>query len=231
MIVKEFTFNNNTYSYTYNEKDPSGLGCESEIVKNNEYGLERFTDLKDEILVDIGANHGTVTIILAKQNPDSKIFSFEPNPVVFDILKTNVKSNNLHNVTLINKAVHSNKDLKLINHPHWSGGNIMGTDGSKINEYYKTGKTVEIPVETISFDEFLVENNITNVFLLKIDCEGSEYDIIGKSKVLFKTTTISNIIGEFHDLSYNDVDLTSAELLKLCSDNITGLIDITTLKH
>jgi FkbM family methyltransferase len=230
MIIKEISFNNNVYSYAYNETDPSGLGCVSEIIKNNEYGLERFNNITDKIFIDIGANHGVATIILAKQNPFSKIFSFEPNPVVFGILQTNVINNGLNNVILINKAVHSNKGLKLISHPHWSGGNIMGSDGLKLSQHYNTKKITEISVETISFDNFLVEKNITEIFLLKIDCEGSEFDIIGKSKILFKKTTISNIIGEFHDLSYNDVDLTSADLINLCKNNINGIIDVSILK-
>ena len=233
MKEKEIEFNNNTYTYTYDENDVSGLGCEFEIVTNGEYGLERFKDIKDKIFIDIGANHGLGTIILSKQNPLSKIFSFEPNPSVFQILKTNVNNNGLNNVILINKAVHSNKNLKLMKHPYCSGANIMGESTSKVNQYYKGEnlRATEISVDTISFDDFLIDNKISEIFLLKIDCEGSEFDILGNSKMLFKKTTISNIVGEFHDLSYNDVDLTSANLIKLCTNNIHGIIDISILKQ
>jgi len=235
MREKEIIFNNNKYSYTYDENDVSGLGCEFEIVTNNEYGLHRFGEVNDKIFVDIGANHGLATIILAKQNPLSKIFSFEPNPIVFKILKSNVINNGLGNVILVNKAVHSNKDLKLMKHPYCSGANIMSNDASKINKYYITQNLhqnpTEISVETISFDEFLLENDIIEIFLLKIDCEGSEFDILGNSNLLFDKITISNIVGEFHDLSYNDVKFKSANLMKLCTDNIHGIIDVSILKQ
>jgi len=233
MKEKEIEFNNNIYTYTYDENDVSGLGCEFEIVTNGEYGLERFKNIKDKIFIDIGANHGLVTTILAKQNPLSEIFSFEPNPSIFQILKTNVNNNGLNNVTLINKAVHSNKDLKLMKHPYCSGANIMGQSASKVDQYYKREnlRATEISVDTISFDDFLMDNKISEIFLLKIDCEGSEFDILGNSKLLFEEIPISNIVGEFHDLSYNDVDVTSETLMKLCADNISGIIDISILKQ
>lgn len=234
---KIINFNDNNYEYYYMGNDDSGLGSIIEMIDNKEYGLERFVNIKNEVIFDIGANHGLATIILAKQNPDSMIYSFEPNPVIFNILKTNVEKNNLLNVVLVNKAVHSEKNLKLIKHPLCSGASIMGVNKEKMDNYYNIqnpvyGKTTieEISIDTISMDEILTMFKIKNIHLLKIDCEGSEYDIFTSSKFLFNEIKIDNIVGEFHDLSYNEVNLTAADLVSLCQTNINGIIDIKILK-
>jgi FkbM family methyltransferase len=230
-------FNNNEYTYHYVDGDDSGLGSIIEMIDNNEYDLKRFVGIKNKTIFDIGANHGLATIILAKQNPESTIYSFEPNPHIFNLLKTNVEANNLTNVILTNKAVHSDKNLKLIKHPLCSGASIMGVNKEKMDAYYNVqnpiyGKTTleELSIDTISIDEILVEFKIKNIHLLKIDCEGSEYDIFTTSNLLFNKTKINNIIGEFHDLTYNEVKLTSHDLLDICKKNIDGIIDIKILK-
>ena len=79
------TFNNNTYNVCINEYDASGQGCINEIFINNEYVLHSFNNLKTNI-IDIGANCGLATIILAKQNPESVIYSFEPHYPTFKLL-------------------------------------------------------------------------------------------------------------------------------------------------
>lgn len=237
MKNKIINFNNNEYDYHYIDSDDSGLGSIIEMIDNNEYDLKRFTNMKDNIILDIGANHGLATIILAKQNPESLVYSFEPNPMVFEVLKTNVSKNNLLNVILVNKAVHSEKNLKLIKHPLCSGASIMGVNKEKMDNYYNIqnpiyGKTTieEITIDTISIDEVLSMFKIKNIHLLKIDCEGSEYDIFTTSKMLFNEIKIDNIVGEFHDLSYNEVNLTANDLVSLCENNINGIIDIKILK-
>lgn len=235
MLQKLINFNNKEYFYNYSTKDNSGLGCIIEIIDKGEYGLQRFENLENKTFIDIGANHGLATIILAKQNPKSKIYSFEPNPNTYIFLEKNIKDNNLDNVILFNKALHTKKGLKLIEHPNCSGASILSDEKKSMDDYFKDHNLYnrldvnEINVETISLDNFLIENNINNIFLLKIDCEGSEFDILLNSKELFKKVNIENIIGEFHNLSYNKSENNSEYLLNYCKEKIKGIIDVKIL--
>jgi tRNA G46 methylase TrmB len=94
----------NNYNYYYNSGDSSGRGCLTEIVYNNEYNLDKFKNIKGTI-IDIGGNSGVATIILAKQNPDSKIYSYEPDHNLYLNIIKNVQINNLNNVYVFNIVV------------------------------------------------------------------------------------------------------------------------------
>ena len=136
--MKQFIYNNNNYNYIENLNDPSVYGCILEIVINNEYNLDKFINIENSHFIDIGANCGIATIILAKQNPKSKIYSFEPDLDVFNFLKTNIEINSLYNVVLSNKAVCKSgvKEITLFKCPYFSGGNTTCSTNNDIKKYY-----------------------------------------------------------------------------------------------
>ena len=229
-MTTTFIYNNNEYIVLKNEQDPSSYGCIVEIVNNNEYLLNNFINYKNEFFLDIGANCGIATIILAKQNPDSIIISFEPDPNVFKILEKNVQLNNINNVKLYNKAV-TKKDIKTIKLILWgeySGGNTTCSSLNDVNTFLHK-ELSQCDVECMYFDEIIELYNIKKIKLLKIDCEGAEYDIIYGSEY-FKTGIVENIVGEFHNLPYNtSIISNSSELIKYCKQYITNLFKITIL--
>ena len=224
-----FLYNNNNYNFEYNENDPSGMGCINEIVIRNEYNLENYNNHMNKTFIDIGANCGVVTIILAKQNPLSKIYSFEPDRQLFEILNNNVSINNLTNVVTFNKAVTKEgiDNLELCLHPFYSGGNTTYSNINNLNSHFHT-KINTYRVDCISLDKIITDSNITEIELLKIDCEGAEYDIIYDSKLL-KNKIINNMVGEFHNLKYNIINHTAEELINYCKPFINNIFQIGVL--
>ena len=232
-INTSFMYNFVEYLFDYDDTDPSSLGCIQEIVCNDEYVLHNFNNCVGKTFIDIGANCGVATIILAKQNPKSVIYSFEPCKKVFEILCNNIKINNLKNVIPYNKAV-SKQEIKTITlslHPDYSGGNTTYADNTKINNFFNKPIETYI-VDCISLDEIIINNNITEVELLKIDCEGAEYDILYNSLKL-KQNIIKNMVGEFHNLNYNiqygDNKKTGDELISYCKPYIQDILKIFVL--
>ena len=72
-------------------------------------------------------------------------------------------------------------------------------------------------------------NNIEKIKLLKIDCDGAEYEILYDS-VFFKSGNVENMVGEFHNLPYNiTVKSNITELLDYCKPLVSGLFKITLL--
>jgi protein-L-isoaspartate O-methyltransferase len=66
--------------------------------------FESEINIGDTVL-DVGANIGMYTLSAAKIVGDSgKVYSFEPDPIVFSNLKKNVVMNNHKNVILTNKV-------------------------------------------------------------------------------------------------------------------------------
>jgi len=226
--MHHFKYNNNDYRIVTNQ-DPSVYGCIQEIVTRNEYHLDRYNNYENEVFLDIGANCGVATIILAKQNPKSTIYSFEPHKPTYDMLSQNISLNQLENVKLFNMAVSdvSNKEICLFLSPLCSGGNTTCSDENAFKNYHGTANSQM--VKTISLDDILILNSIENVRLMKIDCEGAEFDIIYKSEK-FKDRIIRNIVGEFHDLVYNTkAENKSSELIKYCKKYVQGVVEISVL--
>ena len=226
-----FKFKEINYTFEYNAQDLSELWCIDEIVKNNEYLLDQFVNNDSKCFIDIGANCGVATIILAKQNPLSIIYSFEPDKQLFKILQNNIIKNNLTNVKTFNMAVSKDgvKELTLCLHPDYSGGNTTYSDVDAFKSFFNNRNINSYTVECISLDKFIDANNITEIELLKIDCEGAEYDILYNS-VFLKNKCIKNMVGEFHNLKYNTlVEHTGENLINYCKPFIQNVFKISVL--
>ena len=162
-----------------------------QVFNEDEYKLNQIDFQPNDIVVDIGANVGSVSILLGKKYPDLKIYSFEPHPLNYQNLVENIKLNNLTNIIPVQKAVdgQSNlvKDLSIC---------YKNTGATSL---YKSEKNSNgtFSVETISFDDIIAQYNINEIKFLKLDCEGSEYDILQNSKKL-KDITIHNLSVEIH---------------------------------
>ena len=226
-----FTYNNNTYIIDKNKSDLSTDGCIFEIVTRNDYLLDKYVDIENANFIDIGANCGLASLILGKQNPKSKIYSFEPDIQVFNVFKKNVELNNLSNIILSNKAVSKEgiKEITLYKSPLCSGGNTTCSTYNDIQNHFHNFKIESYTVKSISLDEIIKENNINEIELLKIDCEGAEYEILYNSEI-FQKGIVKNMVGEFHNLCYNTtVKDTSGELIKYCKKYVKGILKIEEL--
>jgi len=119
-------------------------------------------------VADLGANIGLHSIVLS--HIGYQVTAYEPDPIHFSQLQSNVKSNCTENTpVLINKAVSTRSGkLEFVR----VVGNTTGSHlaGSKENPYGELNKFI---VEVDSF------NSICDAFdFLKIDVEGHEADIL-----------------------------------------------------
>ena len=165
-------------------------------LNNNEYDFN--IDFKEgDIVIDIGANVGMVSILLAKKFPFLKIYSFEPLKENYYNLLKNIELNNIPNgiITAENKAV--TKDGRLIT----MSINSANKGGSSTADIVSTNSIMtkeNCQIESITLEGIFKKYNINKLKLLKIDCEGSEYEILYNTDTnLLKN--IENLRGEFHE--------------------------------
>jgi FkbM family methyltransferase len=131
-----------------------------EVVDLNCYGV--FPDeLVDSTVIDIGANMGLFSI-LAVLNGAKQVYAFEPNQDNYQRLLKYITG--FDNINPINLAVTKPGLLQI---------NIEGKDGQcQVRE----GGEGDV-VRCIPLEEF-VRDIPGDDLLMKLDCEGSEYDII-----------------------------------------------------
>lgn len=154
------------------------IGAISEIFCDNIYDK---LDVKNKDVVDIGANIGDSALYFATKQ-SKRVLAFEPYKNNLSIMSRSMLLNKIKNVVIINQAVADK--IKTVKLPE------NGTFSSTINAKGK------IPVEVTTLKSIVTNYNILNG-VLKLDCEGSEYDIIlsQQSSVLRK---FNQMIIEYH---------------------------------
>jgi hypothetical protein len=81
--------------------------------ENLELLLHLMQHLQSPVVLDVGANIGNHTLAFATKA--AHVYAFEPIPIIFALLKQNVKQNNLSNVTLQQLALSDQNDTAIIN--------------------------------------------------------------------------------------------------------------------
>lgn len=140
----------------------------------------------EDVIIDIGAHIGLFTIYASQFCERGKIFAIEPKKENYDLLLINIKENNLKQVKAYNRAVsQSNTFVKL----------YINEDDSGHSLYDLSDKYIK--VESITLQKILDDNDIAKCNLLKLDCEGAEYEIL-KSLSISSFEKIEKIIMEYH---------------------------------
>lgn len=133
--------------------------------------LKKLVKFKPVVIVDGGANIGDYALYASRICPNANIYAFEPVKETFAQLETNTE--NHPKVIPIQKGLYKDNCSKRINlfssSEHSTIYNLQGLS-------YDSVKTANI--ELIKGDDFLKENKIDTVDLLKLDLEGAEYDAI-----------------------------------------------------
>ena len=148
-----------------------------------------FSIDSQDIIIDVGANKGYFSVFAATQARNGKVYAFEPVTELAACALENSKLNRLNNLTIINKALWNESGEKPFYLSTNSGGHSMRA---------KPSSYAEITVPTIRLDEFCKAKQINIIDLLKLDCEGAEYDILMTLDKEF-LDQIKKISMEIHD--------------------------------
>jgi FkbM family methyltransferase len=130
-------------------------------------------------VLDLGANIGAVTMYLAAGRPDLTFHAYEPNPDAFGSLRRNLKDSGI--------------ERQVVSYPEAVGGTAGRIDlwvdvptvlsTSFGNAPAKGARKISVPM--ITLDEAWERMDRRRIWLLKIDTEGAEGDILDNASASF----------------------------------------------
>jgi FkbM family methyltransferase len=148
-------------------------------------------------LIDVGANIGFYTLLFRATSP-LPIIAYEPQPLLFKLLQWNIAYNDLSGVDARNLACGARRGEAAF---------YTGLNGSVVPEKVNAQNSPRFPAESGTDDNWELEAqlaphggrttvrvttldedlaHINKIALLKIDCEGFEYEILQGARELLK---------------------------------------------
>lgn len=189
-------------------------------VFQDEYQINVLRSHNVRTIVDIGAHVGSFTVLCHEYWPDAKIVAVEPHPDSFELLQRNTAHIPKSQMLLINAAVSKTSGKCLLASP---------VSNSRVAEYVPDlweslqpryrDFGIEVPSITVKhLWANIVEWGISEVDLMKLDCEGAEYLVIPELTALGLMSRVGWLRGEWH--SRKDNALLEAFLVQTHAYNI-----------
>ncbi len=202
-----------------------------EIFEENSY-LQHGIQLSDgDCVMDIGANIGIFTLYIAGLRKDIQIYSFEPIPPIFEVLRINTELYGV-NARLFNSGVAEETKSDLFTfYPRLTAFSTRYADFEQESDVARTielnqrnresidsalfNELLEEQLETEMFtctlrsiSDIIAENGIERIDLLKIDAQKSELDVLnGISEEDWPK--IRQIVGELHEIDNRVAEIRS----------------------
>jgi FkbM family methyltransferase len=142
---------------------------------------------KSGVFFDIGGNLGYYS--LAFSDKFKHVYCFEPNSKNTIIMKKSIEINEIKNISIIENPVAKSSNL------FFSPVNKSGYEDSNLGviQFVDTGNE---GLRTVCLDDFIRENGIDFIDLMKVDIEGGEMDCLLGAKKSIDSNKIGSLIIE-----------------------------------
>jgi len=159
--------------------NPARISDPEQVFFQEEYS---FLNVKDRDVIDVGMNIGDSAIYFAL-NGARRVIGLEPYPYAFSYAERNVKLNNLQNIITLNAGY--GRDSKII-----VDNNKISLNTSSLIE---SDMGSEIPIYSLKtlLNKYEIEDAI-----LKMDCEGCEYNLLDEDEDILRRLRMIQI--EYH---------------------------------
>jgi FkbM family methyltransferase len=165
---------------------PLPLPCTVRTRSGLQFRLDEFYDLEtlwqvfcrvvydveptDRVIVDAGANIGLFACYAAAVAPRAIVHAIEPFPATYGRLTQTVAANGLAARVCCHAVALSS---------HLGTAGMSGTGSpSQMFHVIDADRPDAVPVPAVTLEHFVREEGLTAIDLLKMDIEGSEYDVL-----------------------------------------------------
>ncbi len=182
----------------------------------------------NNIILDIGANTGLYSLIAQSINNNASIYAFEPIQRVYNKLNYNIRLNSYH-IKAFNLAISNKTEIVRIfdtNSEHEYAATLLDNGTNYSNSYF---------VKAISLDDFIEQNNIRKIDLIKIDVEAYEDKVLDGYKKYFALHSPIILLEVLYDeIGENIQSFIEASLIKYdyyFIDEEIGLVKVQNIKR
>lgn len=158
-----------------------------------------------DVAADVGACFGLYTYLFSKLvGPTGLVYAFEPDPIMFSLLRRNVEINHLENVVLCDCAISDKTG---------TADFYLSTAGASSLEPQRGLRSI-CHVKTATIDSF----RLPRLDWLKVDVEGTEHLVIrGAKETLQRCTTrlLVEFLPQFRNIEFLLQELADYELFGL----------------
>ena len=192
-----------------------------------------LTDVKNKIIFDVGAFRGVFTDNIMKQENLKKNISnyylFDPNPNAKYYLEDILKNKNVKYSELALDNSNTKKEFTINRFFEASGSSLKSAHKDDklynvtrksilklLNPFKKIKDYETIIVQTQTMDNFCSINNIDRIDILKLDCDGTEYEVLLGAEKLLSEDRIGLIYTEISGVK-KGFDSKVDEIVKLLS--------------
>jgi FkbM family methyltransferase len=172
-------------------RDTTDIDICSEVVMGDFYFLNDLARNDETVrsVVDIGAHIGSFTSLVKAKWPNATVVAYEVDDENFSLFQENTAT--LSEIYSYNAAVVGTRKRSLkyaaasdsCEIRHTGGGTVQTTSGAPLREWY----TLAHPISLLG-----------EIDLLKLDCEGTEADILEHAHANDLLKSVRRIRGEYH---------------------------------
>jgi FkbM family methyltransferase len=171
-------------------RDAMDVWAIKETCLDDHYRVAGLALRPGDVVIDIGGGLGDFAIMVGRRHPQARVLAFEPFPESAALFRRNLALNGAPNVTLVEQAVAG-------------GDGALSLDVSaKASVQHSTVRApaegATIAVATRSLAAIFAEHAVERCAMLKLDCEGAEFDIL-LSLDQGLLARIDRISMEYHD--------------------------------
>lgn len=155
------------------------------------YGLRERRFAPGDVVIDVGAHIGAVSIIVAKLHPGARVIAYEPASSNHARLVENLAANHITNVDAVQAAVAGTRGtLELMwSEQETAGASAMLPDSAKQSLELQGWHRESVPCVTL--DDLFEHHGVDRCAFLKLDCEGAEWGIAERAESLARVDTLA----------------------------------------
>ncbi len=164
-----------------------------EIFADDIYGFNSI-DLTGHTALDVGAFIGDSTVALAARG--AFVHAFEPVPLICEYLRRNVEINGLGNRVRIHPVGLARREERISVQVNVAG--LAGSTARKSEwQPAKVQNAVKQELRMVNAFEYLRREGITSAQVVKLDCEGQEYELL-QDGALLRALSPGMLTMEYH---------------------------------